>query len=113
MGGYNSQVSYQGSANYYDLLLPEETNKYIFRILAFKHLLSNAESLGFNVNEETLYTPHKTKEVVVTSTIPNLAAWAKSQGTSYKIVRLLNPWLRGRSLPVKTGAQYKLLIPAS
>ena len=113
MGGYNSQVTYQGSANYYDLLLPEETNKYIFRILAFKHLLSNAESLGFNVNEETLYTPHKTKEVVVTSTIPNLAAWAKSQGTSYKIVRLLNPWLRGRSLPVKTGAQYKLLIPAS
>lgn len=113
MGGYNSQATFQGSTNYYDLLLPEETSKYIFRILAFKHLLSNAESLGFNVNEETLYAPHKTKEVIVTSTIPNLATWSKSQGSSYKIVKLLNPWLRGRSLPVKPGTQYKLLIPAN
>lgn len=112
-GGYNGQATFQGTKNYYDLLLPEETNKYIFRILAFKHLLSNAEELGFNIDDEKLYTPHKTREVIVTSTIPNLASWAQSQGTTYKIVKLLNPWLRGRSLPVKSGTQYKVLLPTS
>ena len=112
-GGYNGQATFQGTKNYYDLLLPEETNKYIFRILAFKHLLSNAEELGFNIEDEKLYAPHKTRELIITSTIPNLATWAQSQGTTYKIVKLLNPWLRGRSLPVKSGAQYKVLLPAS
>ena len=75
--------------------------------------MSNAEELGFNIDDEKLYAPHKTREVLITSTIPNLAAWAQSQGTTYKIVKLLNPWLRGRSLPVKSGAQYKILLPAT
>ncbi|MDB5251127.1 MAG: hypothetical protein JWP27_296 [Flaviaesturariibacter sp.] len=48
-GGYNGQATFQGTNNYYDLMLPEETNRYIFRILAFKHLLENASSLGFDV----------------------------------------------------------------
>jgi hypothetical protein len=111
-GGYNGQATFQGSKNYYDLLLPEETNKYIFRILAFKHILTNAETFGFNIEEDNLYNPLNTKQVIVTSSIPNLATWSQSQGTSYKIVKLLNPWLRGRSLPVKTGTEYKVLIPA-
>ncbi|MBA2498386.1 MAG: lytic transglycosylase domain-containing protein [Chitinophagaceae bacterium] len=111
-GGYNGQATFQGSKNYYDLLLPEETNKYIFRILAFKHILTNAETFGFNIEEDNQYNPLNTKQVIVTSSIPNLATWSQSQGTSYKIVKLLNPWLRGRSLPVKTGTEYKVLIPA-
>src|SRR5688572_16803665 len=39
MGGYNNHSSFQGTTNYYDLLLPDETQRYIFRILAFKYLL--------------------------------------------------------------------------
>ena len=111
--GYNDQAVFQGTKNYYDLLLPEETNKYIFRILAFKHILTNAKALGFDVADDKLYDPHATREMIITTTIPNLATWAKAQGTTYKIVKLLNPWLRGRSLPVKTGTQYKILLPAS
>lgn len=109
--GYNAQVTYQGTANYYDLLLPEETNRYIFRILAFKHIMENAESLGFVLKDEDKYdkVPHRT--VTVSSSIPNLAAWARSNGTTYKMVRQMNPWLRDRSLTVTGGKTYEIKLP--
>ena len=91
-GGYNAQVTYQGTANYYDLLLPEETNRYIFRILAFKHIMENAESLGFVLKDEDKYESVPFRTVTVNASIPNLAAWARSNGTTYKMVRQMNPW---------------------
>ena len=111
MGGYNAQVTYQGTANYYDLLLPEETNRYIFRILAFKHLMENAESMGFVLEEEDKYAEIPHRVVEVNSTIPNLAEWARSNGTTFKMVRQMNPWLRGRSLTVSGGKTYQIKLP--
>jgi membrane-bound lytic murein transglycosylase D len=110
-GGYNGQAAFQGSYNYYDLLLPEETNRYIFRILAFKHLFENASALGFSVDETEKYTQPSFREVKVSSTIDNLAVYAKTNGTNYKTLRQLNPWLRGRSLSVKSGKTYTLRLP--
>jgi membrane-bound lytic murein transglycosylase D len=112
-GGYNSQATFQGTKNYYDLLLPEETNRYIFRILAFKHLLENANELGFSVDENEKYQPVQYREVAVTSSISNLAAFARSQGTNYKTLRQLNPWLRGRSLTIKNGKRYIIRFPVA
>lgn len=112
MGGYAQRAAHQGSNNYYDLLLPEETQRYIFRILAFKHLLSNADSLGFDRGNTALYKQPGTKKVLVTQSIPNLAAFAKSNGTSYKILKWLNPWMRERSLQVKPGKTYEIVLPA-
>jgi membrane-bound lytic murein transglycosylase D len=111
-GGYSGQAAFQGTYNYYDLLLPEETNRYIFRILAFKHLLENASALGFTVDETEKYTEPPYREVKVSSSIDNLATYASSNGTNYKTLRLLNPWLRGRSLSVKSGKSYTLRLPA-
>lgn len=112
MGGYNKQATFQRTDNYYDLLLPEETNRYIFRILAFKHILENAEALGFRLAEDERYdeVPHRT--VTVTSSIGNLAAFAIQHGTTYKILRLMNPWIRGHSLPVRSGESYQIKLPA-
>ncbi|MEO6070639.1 MAG: lytic transglycosylase domain-containing protein [Chitinophagaceae bacterium] len=112
-GGYNSQVTFQGTTNYYDLQLPEETNRYLFRILALKQLLENADSLGFILNEDDKYPPLASKAVTVTTTIPNLATFALDNGTTYKMLRLLNPWIRGRSLPVPLGKSYVIQLPAS
>jgi len=112
MGGYNSQASFQHTNNYYDLQLPEETNKYIFRILTFKYLIENAKQLGFNVEDEEKYQPIATKTITVSSTIPDLAQFAIDNGTSYKILRLLNPWLKGRSLIVSNGKNYTIQLPA-
>lgn len=110
-GGYNAQATFQKTYNYYDLLLPEETNRYIFRILAFKQLLGNAADYGFHLEEEEKYKeiPHRT--VQVTSSIPNLAQFAINNGTTYKVLKLMNPWLRGKSLIVKAGKSYTIKLP--
>ena len=112
MGGYNGQATFQQTMNYYDLHLPEETNRYIFRILAFKHILENSSVLGFKVSPDELYheVPHRT--VTVSSSIANLAQWAIDNGTTYKVLRLMNPWIRGRSITVSGGKSYVVKLPA-
>jgi membrane-bound lytic murein transglycosylase D len=111
MGGYNQQATYQQSKNYYDLALNDETSKYIFRILTFKYLMSNAKKMGYMVTDANGYKPFNAKIVTVSSSIPNLAQWAISNGTSYKILKLLNPWLRSHSLIVSGGKSYELKLP--
>lgn len=111
MGGYNQRATQQGTKNYYDLVLPEETNRYIFRILTFKHLLSNAKELGYDISNSYRYTDLKTKTITVSQSIPNLVSFAKQNGTTYKVLKTLNPWLRGNSLSAKAGKTYSLLIP--
>jgi membrane-bound lytic murein transglycosylase D len=110
-GGYNSQVTFQHTANYYDLQLPEETNKYIFRILTFKYLLENADDLGFVLKQEEKYQPVETRTITVDESIPDLAQFAIKNGTTYKVIRVLNPWVRGRSLSVAKGRSYQLKLP--
>jgi membrane-bound lytic murein transglycosylase D len=111
-GGFNGQASFQGTQYYYDLQLPEETNRYLFRILAFKYLMSNADSLGFVLKEDEKYESIPTQSVMVNTNIPNLADWAKARGTTYKMLRQLNPWLRGRSLHTG-GKTYEIKLPAT
>ncbi|HYC40372.1 MAG TPA: lytic transglycosylase domain-containing protein [Chitinophagaceae bacterium] len=109
-GGYQAQASIQRTHNYYDLLLPEETNRYIFRILAFKYIMENAEDLGFSLKPGDLYQPIRTRSVVVNETVPDLVQFAIAHGTNYKTLRLLNPWIRSRSLVVK-GRSYVIQLP--
>jgi hypothetical protein len=111
MGGYNSHSTYQQTKYYYDLQLPEETNKYIFRILTFKHLMSNAKRFGYMVDDTNGYKPFDTRTVTVSSSIPNLAQWALDNGTTYKMIKILNPWLRSRSLSVTGGKTYQIKLP--
>jgi hypothetical protein len=111
MGGYSSQATFQGSTNFYDLVFPEETNRYIFRILALKYLISGAKAMGYILQPQDMYKPFRTRTVTVTESIPNLAEWSKVQGTSYKYLKLLNPWLRARTLSVKAGKSYDVAVP--
>ncbi|MCU7547699.1 lytic transglycosylase domain-containing protein [Chitinophagaceae bacterium LB-8] len=109
--GYSSQAAYQKTNNYYDLLLPEETNRYIFRILTFKHLMENAEELGYKLSEDEKYHVIPSRTVTIDSSISNLAQFALDNGTTYKILKLMNPWLRDRDLTVPKGNTYNILIP--
>lgn len=110
IGGYNSQATYQGSTNYYDLLLPEETNRYIFRILALKQLIANAPAYGYIVQAQDAYKPLNGRTITVTQSIPDIAAWARANGTTYKMVKILNPWLRSKTLTVGAGKSYNVLV---
>jgi membrane-bound lytic murein transglycosylase D len=111
-GGYNGQSAYQQTSDYYSLLLPEETMRYVFRILAFKQLIGEAKKFGYEVGRLDTYKPVKTRTVSVTSSIPSLAQFAIDNGTSYRMVKQLNPWLRAKSLTIKPGRVYEIQLPA-
>lgn len=112
-GGYNSQATFQQNAEYYKLLLPEETMRYVFRILAFKQLIGEAQRFGYIVGKSDSYKPYKTRTVTVTSSIPNLAQYAIDNGTTYRMLKQLNPWLRDRKLTVRSGKSYDIALPTN
>lgn len=96
---------------YYDLLLPEETARYVFRIIAVKEILENPVKYGFIVNEQDMYKLIHTKKTAVDSSVSNLALLAKSLGINYKILKIHNPWLREKHLENKGKKVYILEIP--
>lgn len=111
-GGVNKQVGRQQQNSYYDLLLPEETSRYVFRILAMKEIISDAERYGFHIRKKDLYPPYRTHSVEVKGPIEDIATFALRHKTNYKTVKLLNPWLRDTKLTNKEGRTYTILLPA-
>lgn len=111
--GINRQVNIQGQSNYYDLLLTEETSRYVFRILSFKTIFGDPEKYGFIIPEEHLYPPVDYITVQVDTTVSNFADFAAGFGTNYKILKALNPWLRQPYLTNKSASLYEIKIPES
>lgn len=111
MTGISNQLEAQKVTDYYDLLLNEETSRYVFRILALKQIMENPQNFGFAINKDDLYQLLPTKKVEVDSTINNLADFAKGQGINYKILKLHNPWLRDKKLPNPSKKVYVIEIP--
>jgi len=111
MGGMNSALTAQGESSFYNVLLPEETMRYIFRIAALKYLLSNQQKMGFNLKTDDTYKPLKVRKEMVSSGIGNLVAYAKSKGTNYKTLKYLNPWMRDKTLNNTKGRSYTIFLP--
>jgi len=112
MAGYSTQATYQRTNDYYQLLLPEETMRYMFRIMALKYYISQAANVGFIVLADEAYRPYKTKTVQVTETIPDLEQYAVDNGTNYRMLKWHNPWMRGHTLTIKGGKPYTVVLPA-
>ncbi|MES2485090.1 MAG: lytic transglycosylase domain-containing protein [Bacteroidota bacterium] len=113
VGGVNKQITFQGVSNYYDLLLTDETFRYVFRILALKEIMQHPANYNFSIPATDLYKTLPVKKVEVTSSIADLAVFAKEQGINYKVLKLHNPWMRDRHLTVAAGKSYTVDIPLS
>lgn len=109
----DEQLQIQKQTNYYDLLLTEETARYIFRAVAYKLVISDPESYGFEISKEELYPPLRYHEVKVDTAIADFSAFAEKHGTNYKLLKFLNPWLRKPYLTPKPGKVYTIKIPAA
>lgn len=109
--GIAKRLETQQVTSYYDALLPDETERYVFRILALKEVISNPQKYGFVFDENDLYTLEKTKEIKVDSAITNIASFAKNFGVNYKELKKHNPWLRENHLNNKSKKNYLIKIP--
>ncbi|OYU82015.1 MAG: murein transglycosylase [Flavobacterium sp. BFFFF1] len=113
MTGVNKQIELQKVSNYYDLLLNDETSRYVFRILALKEIMKNPEMYGFTIAPQDLYSNIPTRKLEVDTTITDLAAFALEQGINYKILKIHNPWLRDRKLLNAAKKKYIIEIPTT
>lgn len=109
--GISKRLKTQQVDNYYDAKLPNETERYIFRIIALKEVISNPLKYGFSFDQEDLYTMPKTKTITVDTTIVNIASFAKTLGISYKELKIHNAWLRENKLNNKSRKVYEIKIP--
>ena len=109
--GVAKRLDTQEVNNYYDAKLPNETERYVFRILALKEIISNPKKYGFEYDDEDLYVLPPTYTVKVDTAITNLASFAKRFGTSYKELKLHNSWLRENTLNNKSRKLYEIKIP--
>jgi len=105
------QINRQKSTCYYDLVLGEETGRYVYRIVALKLILDAPEKFGFHVSESEMYPEIPYHKVTVDTTIHQLADFAFQMGTNYKILKELNPWLRENVLTNPKQITYEIKIP--
>ena len=111
-GGIAKRVEEQKQSSALELWLPEETSRYLFRLLAAKMFFENPVSFGFSIPESRMYPTPRVKEVItVSGPIPSLVDFAIEHGTTYYALREANLWLRGDKLTNKAGKTYKIVIP--
>jgi len=106
----SESMNKQDSNNYYDLLLNDETARYLPRILAVKEIITHPNDYGFSFDQEDLYMEELTYEVKVDTAITNITRFAKNYGMSYKEFKRFNPWLRENHLNNKSRKEYFIKI---
>ena len=109
--GVEKKLKEQKADNYYDLLLGQETGRYVFRIVAIKTILKNTAKYGFNFEDKHLYTSEKTNIVIVDTAVTSFPDFAKRFGITYKDLKRHNPWLRDKHLNNASRKPYEIKIP--
>jgi membrane-bound lytic murein transglycosylase D len=107
IAGYNcgerrvqDEVKRQKVNSYYLLKLPLETERYLFRILAIKEVLSHPEKYGYYLPEGAGYPGIATERVnVVTPCALPVQTVAELAGITYRDFKNLNPALISDTLP--------------
>lgn len=103
----------QKMSSYYDMNFGSETGRYVFRILAVKEILSAPQDFGFYLEDEDYYKPMSDYRILkVDKSIPNLGQFAQEKGTTYRMLKVYNPWLIASSLTVRAGQSYDLKLPS-
>ena len=109
--GIINQLEKQNVSEYYDLLLGEETGRYVFRAVALKEIFAHPKKYGFNFTSNDLYSTIPTSEIKVDTAVTDFVQFAAKFGLNYKQLKIHNPWLREGFLNNKSRKLYTLDIP--
>ena len=107
--GLKTEMLVQKVDNYYQLYLNQETQRYVFRILAAKIIMSNPKKYGYYLTEGDLYKPVQFDRVEITANQPvPIHIIAQAAMTYFKVIKDLNPHIKNYYLP---AGKYNLLLP--
>ncbi|MBT8296182.1 MAG: transglycosylase SLT domain-containing protein [Gramella sp.] len=109
--GVDKLLDRQKVEEYYDLLLGEETGRYVFRIIALKEIMNNPQKYGFNYKDSDLYKFIPVNKVKVDTVVKDFPDFAGKFGINYKILKIHNPWLRDDHLKNASRKTYFIDIP--
>ncbi|MBJ04660.1 MAG: murein transglycosylase [Flavobacteriales bacterium] len=113
ISGLKNKIEQQKVNNYYDLMLNNETYRYIFRIIAIKEIIENYNKYGFFIDQKDFYKLPSTNEIEINREIKSITDFAISNDINYKIIKILNPWILGNSIPNPQQKKYKIKLPKS
>ena len=109
--GLERRFANQKQSSYYDLYLNRETSRYVYRILTLKLIMQHPQDYGYYVRRCDTYPELPTTEVTLDGQNVDIVQFAIDNGTSYKMLRTLNPWIATDTFKNKAGKTYKVLIP--
>lgn len=111
-GNFRRESQLQKETDYYNMNFGSETNRYIFRILALKEILSTPGRFGFEIAPSDRYKPwtNKLKNITITESISSLADFAHEHAMSYRDLKVYNPWLLTNHLTVGKGQSYEIAV---
>jgi len=111
MGGVSKSLDNQKVDCYWDLLLNQETARYVYRIIALKLVMENPKTYGFDLDEKDLYDEIETYTIKIDSTVNDLTQFAIDNGTNLKMLKHFNPWLRSNTLPNQSKKEFEIELP--
>jgi peptidoglycan lytic transglycosylase D len=98
--GLRAEIMVQKVNNYYNLYLNQETQRYVFRILAAKIIMSNPARFGYSLSKADLYLPRQFDVVEIKASQPvPLHVIAQAAKTYFKMIKDLNPQIKYYHLP--------------
>jgi hypothetical protein len=104
-----SAIRHQKVTSYFQLALPRETERYVFRAYAAKLILAEPDRYGLHVPDEELYQPPAQDRVRVrVRQRLSVLAIAESSESFYREVKQLNPAITGEALP---AGSYPINLP--
>ncbi len=110
--GVSNRMAVQKIDDYYELFMPEETMRYVYRILALKIVSQDPPKYGFKLTELNYQRPFKNYTTIeVSDHHIDWVAIAKKHYTSYKMLRLLNPWIRTYKYHNTSHRRYTVKVP--
>lgn len=109
--GLEKRLGNQQQSNYYELLLNRETQRYVYRILALKLIMQHPQDYGYYVRRCDTYPELPYEEVTLSGKNVDLVQFAIQNGTTYKMLRTMNPWITTDNLKNKANKTYTVRIP--
>lgn len=107
------EMSRQRAKTFFDLnLAADETMRYPFRIVAIKEVMENPADYDYEIEKDHLYPAiNEYKTVEVKGPVASWGDFAAEHGTSYRMLKLYNPWLIDSKLTNKEGKTYQIRVP--
>ena len=108
--GLKAEMLAQNVEDFYRLYLPLETQRHLFRVLSAKLIIADPERYGFHLQPEDYYAPRQTEAIELTCwDETSVTVVAQAANTDFKMIKDLNPAIRGYYLAAGT---YQLVLPA-